>query len=128
MVKLNERSYRFVINGNPVHWTADEWRLHRWTYCLSRSRGVGGGGARCRVSSNYNEFLLGLGGNGSQRLFPPVFENEGNCLPEIRKTFVSRRALPIRTRNLSAVGNVPRTVLLHDRCKLVAHNTHSLPP
>ena len=95
---------------------------------VSRSRAAGGGGARCRASSNDNEFLLGLGGKRSQRLFPPVVENEGNCLPEIRKTLVARVTLPIRTRNLSAVGNVPRAVLLHHRCKLVAHNTNSLPP
>ncbi len=57
-----------------------------------------------------------------------MFENKGNCLPKIRQALVSRPALPIRTRNLSAIGNVPRAVLLHNRCKLVAHKVYSLPP
>ena len=85
------------------------------------------GEASCRVSTDDNEFLHGIGGTGPQRLVPPVFENESNRLSEIGKTFLARCALPIRARNLRAVGNVPSAVLLHYRRKLVAH-AHILPP
>ena len=56
-----------------------------------------------------------------------MLKNKGNRFAQIFKTCVARGALPIRTWNLSAVGDMPRAVLLHYRCKLVAH-THTLPP
>ena len=86
-----------------------------------RSRVAEDGEAGCRASSHYNEFLLGLGRQGSQRLLPPVLENKGDGGAKVFQAFVARRALPIRSRNLSAVSNMPRAVLLHYRSKFVAH-------
>lgn len=50
-----------------------------------------------------------------------IVEDERNGLAQVRQTFLARLALTVRARHLSAIRNVPGTVLLDDCGELVAH-------
>ncbi len=67
------------------------------------------GVARCRVSSDDNEFLLGLRRKRPQRLLPAVFKNEGNCLSEVVEALFACLAMPIRTWNFTSPPKADRT-------------------
>jgi hypothetical protein len=62
-----------------------------------------------------------------QRLLPPVFENQGDSLPKIIEAFATRPALAVCARNLSAIGDMPRAVLL-DHCREFVAHVDILPP
>ncbi len=75
-----------------------------------------------RVSSNNHGLLLGVGGQSAQRFLSPVFQNEGNCLAQVRQAFFVRFALTIGAWHLGAVCHEPRSVPLDDCSELVAHD------
>jgi hypothetical protein len=56
-----------------------------------------------------------------------VFPNEGNRFAKVRQTFLTRFALAIGAGHFGAIGDVPRAVLLDNRCKLIVHAS-ILPP
>jgi hypothetical protein len=90
--------------------------------CVTRSRaGVDGGGVP-RASSDDDEFLLGVGRHGSQGVLSSVFQNEGNCLAQIRQTFLTRLALAICARHFGAVSDVPWAIQFDDRRELFGHS------
>ena len=87
----------------------------------SRSRDAEGDEARCRASSDDDEFLSGVWGEGPQRLVAAVLEDERDCLPQICETLFASFTLSVGSRHLRAIGNEPWAVLLDNRRKLVPH-------
>jgi len=82
--------------------------------------------ATSRVSSDNYGFLPGVGRQSSQGFFAPVLKNQGNGLAQVRQAFFTRFALAVGAGHLSAIRHEPRTVLLDNRRKFVAH-FHILP-
>ena len=113
----------------PLHarFTGSPKASARYLLAVSRSRAAEGGEARCRASSHYNEFLPGFGWEGSQRFFPPVFKNEGNRVAQVFKAGFASFTLPVCSRHLGTVSDVPRAVLLYHCCEFVAHISSLLP-
>ena len=78
-------------------------------------------GAIPRPSSDYYEFLPGIGRQSTQGFISSVLENQGNGLTKVRQTFLARLALPIGTWHFSAVRDMPWAVSLDNRREFVAH-------
>jgi hypothetical protein len=74
-----------------------------------------------RASSNHDEFLLGIGRQGTQGFLSPMFKNQCNRLTKVRQTFFTRLALTIRSGHFGAVRDIPWTILFNYRSELVAH-------
>ncbi len=118
-LKKQRKGYQTRINGllrNAMHGTRPGNRSP-----VSKSRCKLRGEATPRASSNYDEFLLCIGWHRTQGVFAPVFQNQHDRLLEIRQTLFPCPPLPFRPRHLGAIGDEPRTVLLNNRCELVAH-------
>src|ERR1019366_4395850 len=122
-------------SSSPGGWRSrrDEERLQRGPsegsptvcvlYPLSARRNHDGEGAGevPRASSNDDEFLHCIGGQGAQRFLSPMLKDEGNRLTKVRQAFFPRLALTVGAGHLGAVRDVPWAVLLDDRSEFVAH-------
>ena len=93
--------------------------------CLSlaatRNRDGEDDGGVPRASSDYEEFLLGVGRQGAQGFLSSVLKNKSNRLAQVRQTFFSRFALAVGAGYLGAVSDVPWAILLDDRRELIVH-------
>ena len=87
----------------------------------TRSRAAADGEGVPRTLSDHDEFLLGVGRNGAQRILSPLLQNQGNRLSKVRQAVFTRSALAVCAGHLGAVRNTPWAVLLDDRGELVTH-------
>jgi len=86
-----------------------------------RSRAAGDAATAARVSSDDYEFLCCIRRQRAQGLLSPVFQNEGDRLTEVRKTFFAVLALAVSPRHLGAVRDIPWPVTFDNRRELVPH-------
>jgi hypothetical protein len=63
----------------------------------------------------------GVRRNAAESIFTTIFEDERDCLTEIRSSLFASAALTIRTRDLWAERDEPVAVLLDDGGELVVH-------
>jgi len=87
----------------------------------SRSRGVEDDVRALLALPDHYKFLFRFRRNGSQRFIAPVFQNERDGGPQVVQAFFMRQALPVGTGYFGAIGDIPRAVLLDNRCKFVPH-------
>lgn len=73
------------------------------------------------ASSDHYKFLVCVGGQCSQGILSPVFEDECDCLAKVRKAILPRGPLTVSPRHLRAVSHVPRAVPLNNGSELVPH-------
>jgi hypothetical protein len=78
-------------------------------------------------SSNHDEFLPGIGRQGTQAFLSSVFQNQSNHLTKVRQTFFTRLALAISRGHFGAVSDIPRTALL-DYCSELVAQVDIFPP
>jgi hypothetical protein len=74
------------------------------------------------------QFLPRIGRQGAQGFLPPVIENEGNRLAQVRQAFFACLPLPVGARRLGAVCNVPWAMLFDDSRESVVHVCILAPP
>jgi hypothetical protein len=77
------------------------------------------------ASSDDDKFLACVGRQELQRFLASVFEHQCNRLAKIREAFFARFALAVCVWNFRAIRDVPRAILLDNRCELVAHTSYS---
>jgi hypothetical protein len=95
--------------------------------CAIRSRAGEDAGEVPQASSDYDEFLLGVGRQRTQRFLPSVIQNERDCLTKVSQAFFARSSLAVGAGHFSAIRDVPRAILLDNRRELVMHAS-ILPP
>ena len=84
---------------------------------------------RCRrASSDHDEFLLGVGRQGTQGFLASVLQDERNRLAKIRQAFFTRLTLAVGSAHFGAIRDVPWAVLLDNRRELIVHASILLPP
>ncbi len=74
-----------------------------------------------RASSDDNEFQTSVHRQRAECFLPAMFQNQRDSLTQIRETLFMRFALTIGAGNFRAIRNVPRAILLDDRCEFVTH-------
>ena len=89
--------------------------------CATRSRACEGAEAAPRASSDYDEFLLGVGRQGTQGFLASVLQDQSNCLPKVRQAFFARFSLAVGSGHFGAVRDVPWAVLLDNSRELIVH-------
>lgn len=70
---------------------------------------------------DYHEFLCCFGWEGLQRPGAVMVEDKGDCGSQVCDTCFACSALAVGTGKFRASGDVPRAVLLEDRCELIPH-------
>jgi len=123
-ISSSPRGWRFLYDAEPPpHGPSEDSP----TECVpdppsaKRSRAGGGAGAVPRVSSYDDEFLSRVGGQSTQGFLSPVLQNQRDGFAKIRQAFFTSLALAVGARQLRAISDIPRTVLLDDRREFVAH-------
>jgi hypothetical protein len=97
-------------------------------FCAARSRAGEGAGEVPRASSDYDEFLLGVGRQGTQGFLASVLQDEDNRLAKVREAFFTRFPLTVGSGHFGAICDVPWTVLLDNRRELIVHKSILPPP
>ena len=78
-------------------------------------------------SSDYDEFLLGVGRQGTQGFLASVLQDKGNRLVKVRHAFFTRFPLAVGSEHFGAIRDVPWAVLLDNRRELIVDEP-ILPP
>ena len=97
-----------------------EIRKIQWVAVTSIRTGEDAGGVP-HASSDDDEFLLGVGKQGTQRFLPSVLQDEGNRLAKVRQAFFTRFPLAVGSGHFGAVRDVPWAVSLDNRRELIVH-------
>src|SRR5579864_504852 len=94
--------------------------------CATRNRSGEDAGV-LQASSDYNEFLLGVGRQGTQGFPASMLQNESNRFAKVLPAFFARFPLAVGSRHFGTICDMPRAILLDNRRKLIVHEL-ILPP
>src|SRR5215207_545936 len=86
----------------------------------SSRAGAGGAGGNS-ASPDHDRFTHGLRRDSAQRVFAPIFENQGDGLRQTRAALFDRPALSVGPGDFGAVADEPVFVALDDGREFVVH-------